>query len=106
MNIKIRTCENKGIWLTKNGITFSIQFGAGNYCRNQDNSIIEQYRNKPNTESLDCEIAVIKDDGKWITNLAFPENGEHVEGAVDVIGYVPIEKALRRFLEFTDNFKE
>lgn len=106
MNIKIRTCENKGIWLTKNGITFSIQFGAGNYCGNYNTSTFEQRQNKPNIESFDCEIAVIKDDGKWITNLAFPENGEHVEGAVDVIGYVPIEKALRRFLEFTDNFKE
>lgn len=101
--MKITTVDNKGIYLTKNGITFSIQFGAGNYCGNYNKSSFDQRRNKPDTESLDCEVAVIKENGEWITNLAFPENGEHEDGSVDVVGYVPIEKALRRFLEFTGN---
>ncbi len=104
--MKIKTTENKGIALTNNGITFSIQFGAGNYCQNYHNPILYQYQNKPDTESHDCEVAVIKQSGEWITNLAFPENGEHVNGSVDVVEYVPIEKALRVFLAFTENYRE
>jgi hypothetical protein len=97
----IKTVDNKGIALTRNGITFSIQFGAGNYCQNRDNNAYTQYKDKPNTSSGDCEIAVFRGE-EWITFLAFPEEGEHEEGSVDVVGYVPIEKALRRFLEFTE----
>lgn len=101
--MKIRTIDNKGIHLTRNGITFSIQFGTGNYCENRDKiPSVDQYSNKPDTSSTDCEVAVWKDGEKWITYLAFPEEGEHEDGSVDVVGYVPIEKAFQRFWEFTN----
>lgn len=96
--MKIRTCDNKGIHIIHdNGIRFSIQFGAGNYCRNRGNDSFEQFSKKPDTVSDDCEVAVMDDlNEKWVTNLYFPENGEHEDGQVDVYGYCPVEIALKR----------
>lgn len=97
--MKISTQDNKGIHIThKNGLRFSIQFGAGNYCSNKNGDILNQYKNKPDTSSYDCEVAVIDPDGNFITNIYFPENGKHVDGSVDVYGYCPIEIALHRAL--------
>ena len=101
MEATIKTIDNKGIYLTRNGITFSIQFGAGNYCDNYDKDIAKQFRDKPDTKSSDCEIAVIESGDNWITYKAFPEEGEHIEGSNEVVGNVPICKALERFLSFT-----
>lgn len=91
--MKIKTTDNKGIYIIHDdGLTFSIQFGAGNYCENYEKPFVT---NRPDRESKDCEVAVWDREGNWITNKIFPENGEHEEGSCDVIGYVPIEKALR-----------
>ncbi len=98
--MKIKTCDNKGIRITRDGIVFSIQFGAGNYCENNNKSIADQFMNKPNTESNDCEMAVfLEDSEKWLTKEVFPENDD------DVIGYLPIEKALRIALDWKRELK-
>lgn len=93
--MKIKTCSNKGIHIIReDGITFSIQFGGGNYCDNYHNSITSQCMNKPDTESSDCEMAVFDKEGAWITNEVFPDKDDIV------IGYVPIEQALRLALDW------
>lgn len=105
--MKIKTTGNKGIHLTKGDITFSLQFGAGNYCDNYDLDITKCFQEKVDCESTTCEVAVwVNNEGsesRWITNLAFPDNGEHEENSCDVVGHVPIEKALKTFLEFNLN---
>ena len=75
--MKIATTGNKGIHIIRDdGVTFSIQFGGGNYCENYRDNILDQAVQKSDVESKDCEVAVWVDEDHWITNLVFPENGE------------------------------
>jgi hypothetical protein len=92
--MKIKTNDNKGISLTcSDGYTFSMQFGAGNYCSNYNNRISEQFLMKNDTESGDCEVAVFDEKGNWITAKYF----ENSDG--QVVGYIPIEIALKKALD-------
>ena len=90
--MQIKTIDNKGIYLTHDdGLTFSIQFGPGNYCENYDN---DYDMGRPNTSSKDCEVAVWTSAGKegWVTKDYFKDAED---GDCSVVGRVPIEEALR-----------
>ena len=97
--MKIKTFDNKGLHITcSDGQVFSIQFGAGNYCENKNGSTTEQYENKPNTESSDCEMAAWDKGAKWNTQELIKEcDGD------DVVGYVPIKRALEIVLNYEND---
>lgn len=80
----IKTTNNKGFQLTNGVITFSIQFGSGNYCSNRN----LPFDYKGNVESNDCEVAVWKNDNnEWVTERYFDGDG-------DVAGHVDITDAI------------
>jgi hypothetical protein len=62
---KFGTMKNKGFHITfNNGLTISVQFGAGNYCSNKE----ESYNFSMNQDAVDsstAEIAIWNDSGKW-----------------------------------------
>lgn len=92
--MKINTKDNKGIHIIcTDNTTFSLQFGAGNYCSNYNKSILDQFSKKHDTESHDCEVAVFDSEGQWVTENFF----EGSDG--QVAGYIPIEQALRTILK-------
>tara|TARA_R110002012_G_scaffold97550_2_gene234334 strand:- start:1571 stop:1891 length:321 start_codon:yes stop_codon:yes gene_type:complete len=98
--MKITTTDNKGIHLEcSDGKVFSIQFGAGNYCDNYDNDMIEQFEKKPNTSSENAEVAVWQKDGEWETFKHFPGDGDHEEGHSDVVGHKTIIEILETVLK-------
>ncbi len=72
--------SSKGFHLIfDNGITLSVQFGAGNYCDNYENEFIFPY---PSSESCEnAEIAIYNKNG-WLTRNIISNQGD------DVIGYV------------------
>jgi hypothetical protein len=93
--MKIKTIDNKGLHITcSNGTVFSLQFGAGNYCSNYNNNISIQFKEKPDTESNDCEIAVFNKNGDWITENFFKDSDGQVAG------YIPIDLALGIILKY------
>jgi len=87
--IKTFTCNNNGFSITfPNGLTLSTRFGYGNYCENRNDELERGLYNKGVSgrgmyESISCndaEIAVIRDDGKFIKGV----DGESVKGNVKI----------------------
>lgn len=73
-------CDNKGFYITfGNGITVSVQFGAGNYCRNRTSFASD---NK-GRECADAEVAIWDKNGEWITQEYDPNSTDVVMGYVD-----------------------
>lgn len=100
--MKIKSTDNKGIHLIcSDGTVFSLQFGAGNYCQNYSKSILNQYADKPDTESSDCEVAVIKHNGDWITKHFFREADDG-----EVAGHIPIQQAISQALNYEKKIKD
>jgi len=67
-----RIIDGRGFHITlPNNYTLSVQFGAGNYCSNYNESIVEEMEQarlgKLNRQSPDAEIAAWAPDGKWVT---------------------------------------
>jgi hypothetical protein len=109
--MKLRIVNNQGIHITRGDLTFSIQIGKYNYCSNRLSikyfnglrPLKKRYDNEEECiKSYDCEVAVMHKTRGWITNLVFPENRDHAEEAYPVIGYVPIEKALEKALNWEE----
>ena len=71
----------------KNGNTISVQFGAGNYCDNYHNDIIESM-NKNSCESKTAEVATWDRAGNWNLKEFLPEVGD------DVNGYMSADEVL------------
>lgn len=71
--------NGKGVQMTfENGLTISVQFGAGNYCDNRNNSIYEESQKtcgQSIIESNTAEIAIWNNEGDWITNK-FTDRGD------------------------------
>lgn len=63
----IHSTLNKGFQLTfDNGLSISVQFGAGNYCSNRQSST--KYKSElqqDTTSSNNAEIAIWNEEGKW-----------------------------------------
>lgn len=82
-----KICHNKGFHLRfENGLTVSVQFGAGNYCDNRDNMLkkpIDALCRIPQ-ESNTAEVAVFNDKGKWFTKKFFKRLGDDVKGWCNV----------------------
>ena len=68
-----------------NGVTVSVQFGAGNYCEHYDDDFDPL---KKTIESHDAEVAIWKKGGEWIT---WEYTGEPTQ---QVIGYQTFEEVL------------
>lgn len=65
---KFNVVSEKGFQITfENGLTISVMFGAGNYCqaKNSDYPINRNF--KVNHESVNCEIAIWDESGKWFS---------------------------------------
>ena len=58
---------NKGFAMTfNNGLTISVQWGAGNYCDRRDfHSSFDADLKVPKTQSPDAEIAIWDEAGTW-----------------------------------------
>jgi hypothetical protein len=91
MNHKnLRITDGRGFQIVcANGITVSVQFGAGNYCANRSITIDEQIKleHSPTRRSMECddaEIAVWFESGEW-----------HDWGGDEVIGHIPADEVAR-----------
>jgi hypothetical protein len=93
-----RITYGKGFQITfKNGITVSVQFGAGNYCKNHnlDNNPFRQipdFTNSPN-----AEIAIEDNEGNYITAKFDSQNGQNV------IGWCNTDKVMKA-LNWAQNY--
>lgn len=63
----------------KNGVTVSVQFGAGNYCEHhvRDISMIGKEKNHSPWESIDAEVAMWDKEGAWLTGQYFEDDQVH-----------------------------
>jgi len=83
----------KGFQVTfKNGVTVSVQFGVGNYCKDYNKfPVIEDYikesKEQAENGSPNAEIAIFNKDG-WLTK-EFKDDGD------DVLGYKTPEQVLK-----------
>jgi len=67
---------NKGFHYTfENGITVSVQFGAGNYCDNHSNNFSDE-NDKEHIECPNAEVAMWNETG-WITS-EYEDNSDEV----------------------------
>ncbi len=85
----LRVNDGKGFAVTfANGVTVSVQFGAGNYCAAQG-GLIGGERQKDLHASQDAEVAIFRErqDG-WLTR-EFEDRGD------DVLGWCDAETILR-----------
>ena len=82
--------EGKGFSIVfPNGITLSTQFGPGNYCNNH-NLDIRNIKIPRFTTCDNCEIAVWKEGGDWITKEMW-KDVKDMDLNNDVAGHVSIE---------------
>lgn len=90
------TTRNKGFRLKfPNGLVLSTQFGWGNYCGNYPNGefpSLDELKEKKDSASNDCEIAIFDSSGRFITEEYNPQGGD------SVLGWVKME----RWLEIVD----
>jgi hypothetical protein len=93
--------SKKGFHITlPNGITISTQFGAGNYCSNYDEDIVETMNTC--AKSIDAEIAIWNKEKTWVTPEIMKIYGEDYTD--DVWGNVDIEKWLK-ILDICKNYE-
>jgi hypothetical protein len=82
----------KGFQMTfNNGLTISVQIGAGNYCDNRCNSIFEESKRSCGEyiiQSSNAEIAIWDSTGKWITG-EFTDKGDG-----SVVGWLNVEEVF------------
>lgn len=88
-----RITDNKGFQVTfKNGYTISCQFGTGNYCDRR--SYTEPYGSEFGmrcVESKNCEVAIWKDNGDFITGAICDAADVDAGGDESVLVYVEPE---------------
>ena len=66
---KFKTCANKGFHITfNNGVTFSVKFGAGNYCNDypipMDENFEKRFQSKDDHESPTLKLRYGMKKGK------------------------------------------
>ena len=83
---QFKSFKHGGFHITINGITLSVQFGAGNYCDNYNNG---DFGGEANSwESSDAEIAIWGEDGIWITEKVIKKVLKENTGGNTVMGWV------------------
>lgn len=87
---KFKSTERQGFHITfENGLTVSVQWGAGNYC---DNHNSWDFSRSKDMESSTAEVAVWCNE-RWLNANDF--TGEDVEyGFDDVVGYLTPEQVV------------
>lgn len=89
--------ENKGFQITfENGYTISCQFGTGSYCDRR--SFTEPYGSElgmRRVESANCEVAIWRDNGDFITGAICDAADVDVDGDGMVAGYVSPEAVAK-----------
>ena len=93
----IRT-EKGHFWITfENGLTLSVFNGFGSYTENHFNiKLADETENQASSET--CEIAVMDQEGNWMTNTFINCNGDNV------IGYIKPEK-LAKIMQKISKYK-
>ena len=83
-----RITQGKGFAITfENGLTISVQCGAGNYCENKNKNMIEEFKRSCGEsiiESNDAEIAIFDKDNNFITEQFTDEGDGQVVGWLTV----------------------
>lgn len=92
-----RITSGKGFHIVfPNGVTFSTQFGAGNYCDNRHDLVEHELQLHLHKVSSNCEIGIWRDSGAWCTGEAARAAGLEDEFGGDVVaGYVSVENWLK-----------
>jgi len=90
-----------------NGVKLSTQFGYCNYGDNYDGygTVGDQFTHEKTAQSIESnkvEIAIILEDGTWITK-EYMEQSERHDSTDDVIGYVGMSEWLEA-LEWAKNY--
>ena len=87
---KFKSTERKGFHITfENGLTVSVQWGAGNYC---DNHFYCDFSHTKDMESNTAEVAVWSNE-RWLNANDF--TGEEVcDSCDDVVGYLTPEQVV------------
>ena len=77
-----------------NGITASVQWGAGNYC---DNYFSKDFSFSKEASSNTAEVAAWNENNEWVTN-------KFCDTCYDVAGYLSPDEVLQ-FLNSCANYK-
>ena len=87
---KFKSTERKGFHITfENGLTVSVQWGAGNYCDNHSNF---DFSHTKDMESKTAEVAV-RCNERWLNANDF--TGEGVDYSCDdVVGWLTPEQVV------------
>ena len=92
---KFNSTSNKGSNMTfANGITASVQWGAGNYC---DNHFSKDFSFSKEASSNTAEVAAWNENDEWVTN-------KFCDTCDDVAGYLSPDEVLQ-FLNSCANYK-
>lgn len=92
---KFNSTSNKGFNMTfANGITASVQWGAGNYC---DNYFSKDFSFSKEASSNTAEVAAWNENDEWVTN-------KFCDTCDDVDGYLSPDEVLQ-FLNSCANYK-
>lgn len=92
---KFNSTSNKGFNMTfANGITASVQCGAGNYC---DNHFSKDFSFSKEASSNTAEVAAWNENDEWVTN-------KFCDTCDDVAGYLSPDEVLQ-FLNSCANYK-
>lgn len=87
---KFRSTERKGFQITfENGLTVSVQWGAGNYCENQ---YCGDFYHTKDEESRDAEVAVWSSE-RWLNANNFVSD-EEAPWCNDVVGWLTPEQVV------------
>lgn len=87
---KFKSTERQGFHITfENGLTVSVQWGAGNYCENHDNM---DFSCTKDMESKDAEVAVWSNEC-WLNANNFLSD-EDVDWRDDVVGWLTPEQVV------------
>lgn len=92
---KFNSTSNKGFNMTfANGITASVQWGAGNYC---DNYFSKDFSFSKEASSNTAKVAAWNENDEWVTN-------KFCDTCDDVAGYLSPDEVLQ-FLNSCANYK-
>lgn len=92
---KFNSTSNKGFNMTfANGITASVQWGAGNY---RDNYFSKDFSFSKEASSNTAEVAAWNENDEWVTN-------KFCDTCDDVAGYLSPDEVLQ-FLNSCANYK-
>lgn len=97
-----KVTDGKGFHIEfENGITVSVQFGAGNYCQNY-NSRETVLQTGGNMTSMDAEVAIWDKEGNWLAREYVKEVLE--EKPMDTVLPRQTVSDVMKILAWAENF--